>query len=303
MNVDLQFDLSSALRLSLPGIAELAIRALRDEAALTPKPGLVDRRGPGAHHDMTAALLQRSADAMAPGLHAMVRASAGQPVSVSLRETLGNIGRKTEVAMLMTTGGINTHRGALWALGLLSSAAAMSPQPFHPRCITATAAALARLPDRFAPTAATHGSEVARRFGGTGARGEAAAGFPHVLRYGLPTLHAVRAQGATEDQARLDALLAIMAHLQDTCLLHRGGMEALWIVQASSADILAAGGAAAAEGRRRLQALDRTLLQLWVSPGGSADLLAATLFLDSLQAATPVGGPSIAEAKRADLGL
>lgn len=91
-----------------------------------------------------------------------------------------------------------------------------------------------------------------------GARGEAHDGFPHARRIGLPALDAARARGLDETGARLDALIAIIASLDDTCLLHRGG-------------------------RNALAQLDAALLALNASPGGAADLLAATLFLDSLR--------------------
>jgi triphosphoribosyl-dephospho-CoA synthase len=80
--------------------------------------------------------------------------------------------------------------------------------------------------------------------------------------------------------ARLDALLEIMKSLNDTCLLHRGGLAALQTAQTGAAAVLAAGGTATARGWKLLRRLDRDLIALNASPGGSADLLAATLFLD-----------------------
>jgi triphosphoribosyl-dephospho-CoA synthase len=114
----------------------------------------------------------------------------------------------------------------------------------------------------------------------SGARGEAQAGFPHVITIGLPILHRSRQEGSSETQARLDALLAIMASLDDTCLLHRGGLAALNKARTGAAAVFAAGGTATVQGWELLQRLDRDLLALKASPGGSADLLAATLFLD-----------------------
>jgi triphosphoribosyl-dephospho-CoA synthase len=113
-----------------------------------------------------------------------------------------------------------------------------------------------------------------------GARGEAQAGFPHAINIGLPTLYRSRQQGAAERTARLDALLAIMMSLDDTCLLHRGGLAALKTAQNGAAAILTTGGTATVQGWKLLQQLDRDLIALNASPGGSADLLAATLFLD-----------------------
>jgi triphosphoribosyl-dephospho-CoA synthase len=103
-----------------------------------------------------------------------------------------------------------------------------------------------------------------------------------VRRHALPALHAARQSGSDEASARLSALLALMAHLDDTCLLHRGGADGLSAVQAGAHAVLAAGGCREPLGRRRFAALDRLCLARGLSPGGSGDLLSVTLFLDAL---------------------
>ncbi|MEX3639756.1 triphosphoribosyl-dephospho-CoA synthase, partial [Paraburkholderia sp. BR14427] len=115
-----------------------------------------------------------------------------------------------------------------------------------------------------------------------GARREAQDGFPHALDVGLPALRAARARGLDENTARIDALLAIMSTLDDTCLLHRAGLAGLHAGQRGARRVLGAGGSSTAAGRVALDALERELLTLNASPGGAADLLAATLFLDML---------------------
>lgn len=268
-------------------IAERAVQALRAEALLTPKPGLVDRRGSGAHHDLDLGRVLRSAHSLREGFERMAACARGRAPCLLLREELGGIGREAEQAMLLATGGSNAHRGAIWILGLCAAARAMIP--WHPTVATVTqvAAAIARIPDRNAPEGATHGSQVLARFGVAGARGEACAGFPHVTAVGLPALHAARRRGIAEDCAQLDALMAIMAQLEDTCLLYRGGRSAQAAAQFGARRVLACGGTSTAAGRRALRALDRALLARWVSPGGSADLLAACLFLDALTLRSP----------------
>jgi triphosphoribosyl-dephospho-CoA synthase len=259
-------------------LATLAVHALIEEAELTPKPALVDRRGPGAHADLSLRLMRCSARALRSGFELMALASFRQIPSRTLRENLGAIGRWAERSMLLTTGGVNTHRGAIWALGLLVSAAAMGAN--SPDAVAYRASQLACLSDWRAPKQRSNGSRVIQRYKVSGARGQAQAGFPHVITIGLPILHRSRRQGSSESQARLDALLAIMASLDDTCLLHRGGFAALNTAQTGAAAVLAAGGTATVQGWELLQQLDRDLLALNASPGGSADLLAATLFLD-----------------------
>jgi len=265
-------------------LADLAVQALLDEVALSPKPALVDRRGSGAHRDLTLELMQASAWSLWPSFQAMAQAGmAAGHVSQELRECIGQLGREGEAEMLRVTGGVNTHRGAIWALGLLVTAAAVSAPGSSAAHVTRQAAHLARLEDRQMPVRQSHGQQAVARYGVRGARGEAQAGFPAVLLNGLPQLRASRKACAPESAARLDALLAIMSTLEDTCVLHRAGLDGLLCMQSGARAVLEAGGSTSLAGRQQLKALDQALLALNASPGGAADLLAATLFLDALE--------------------
>ncbi|ROO03219.1 triphosphoribosyl-dephospho-CoA synthase MdcB [Pseudomonas moraviensis] len=260
-------------------LADLAVDALIDEADLSPKPALVDRRGNGAHTDLHLGLMHASALALWPAFKEMAEAALDiGEVGLPLREAIGRIGREGEQAMLVTTNGVNTHRGAIWALGLLVTAAALQP-----KSIALCAARLALLDDRYAPKPLSHGAQVAQRYGAHGAREEAQLGFPSVLQRGLPQLQKSRANGHGEQNARLDALLAIMTELADTCVLYRAGEPGLHAMQSGAQAVLDAGGSASLSGRRRLHELDQQLIALNASPGGAADLLAATLLLDRIE--------------------
>ncbi|MFI6374038.1 triphosphoribosyl-dephospho-CoA synthase [Streptomyces sp. NPDC050546] len=260
-------------------LAEAAVDALVGQLALAPKPGLPDPR------DLTARAIRRdhralrwSARALLPGLTAMAAAArrTGEP-SARLRADLGAIGRSTEHTVGLTGGG---HRGALWTLGLLVAAAALQPGA-RPADTTALAKQIAAHADRRAPRRPSRGSTVSARYGAAGARGEARAGFPHVRR-ALTALATSRARGATEPQARLDALLTVMSTLQDTELLYTAGPVALRQVQAGARGVLEAGGTSTEPGAAALRALDTDLTsRAWV-PGGSGALLTGALFLDAL---------------------
>jgi len=263
-------------------LADRAVRALVAEALLTPKPALVDQRGSGAHRDLDLQRLLRSAEALRGSFRRMALCAAAAEPNVDLREQLGAIGRHGERQMLSVTGGSNAHRGAIWILGLLVAALSLARRDAPLGEIAAIAAGLARLPDRHAPDVPSNGSRACRRFGVRGARGEAAAGFPHVLAVGIPALRRARARGSDETCARLDALMAIMASLDDTCLLHRGGWSAVRAARCGARRVLALGGSATVVGRQALLVLDADLLRRHASPGGCADLLAACLFLDDL---------------------
>jgi triphosphoribosyl-dephospho-CoA synthase len=263
-------------------LASLAREALIAEAELTPKPGLVDRRGSGAHHDLSLELMRQSASAIEPYFAAMASCSQGHDIDGNLRSQLAAIGRDAERAMYRATQGSNSHKGAIWILGLLVSAAIRVPGE-DAREIVAAAGAIARLPDRAQPKLLTHGDIVRNRYGAGGARMEVSTNFPHVMGCGLPMLRAQRARKYPEEICRLDALLTLMAELDDTCVLYRGGVEALSVVKAGAQAVLDAGGYSNAKGRQRLRELDRELIARHISPGGSADLLAATIFLDALE--------------------
>ena len=264
-------------------LADRAVKALIAEATLTPKPALVDQRGSGAHHDLDLECLLRSAQALRSTFRWMALYASAGTLGLELREQLGAIGRHGERRMLAATGGSNAHRGAIWVMGLLVAALALTGTDRPTTEIAAIAARLARLPDRHAPDVPSNGSRACRHFGVPGARGEAAGGFPHVLNFGLPTLQALRGRGADETCARLDALMAIMSSLDDTCLLHRGGWPAVRAAKSGARRVLALGGSATAAGRRALLSLDAELMRRRASPGGCADLLAACLFLDGVQ--------------------
>jgi triphosphoribosyl-dephospho-CoA synthase len=271
------------IRLTALELSAAAVSTLLEEAELTPKPALVDRRGNGAHHDLDLDRLRRSAQSLQDGFADIAQAAAALEPSLRLREQIGQIGRDMERRMLAATDGSNAHRGAIWALGLLVAAAAGRRSKRTAAGISAVAATIAQLPDKFAPGPLSNGERVRLRYGATGARGEAQAGFPHALELGLPTLRAARTRGVPEDHARLDALMAIMARLGDTCLLHRGGNDALKTAKVGARAVLAEGGISAPAGLKRLHRLDDELMALWASPGGSADLLSVTLFLDRLE--------------------
>ncbi|RON02516.1 triphosphoribosyl-dephospho-CoA synthase [Pseudomonas brassicacearum] len=264
-------------------LADLAVDALIDEADLSPKPALVDRRGSGAHNDLHLGLMHASALSLWPAFKDMAEAAiAFGEVGLPLREALGQIGRDGEQTMLATTDGVNTHRGAIWALGLLVAAAALEPESSGASAVTVRAARLALLEDRHAPRPLSHGAQVAQRYGVRGAREEAQLGFPAVMQFGLPQLLRSRATGSGEQNARLDALLAIMSTLADTCVLYRAGQQGLETMQLGARSVLEAGGSASLAGRRRLHELDQQLIALNASPGGAADLLAACLFIDRI---------------------
>lgn len=263
-------------------IARIAARALRLELETYPKPGLVSHVDAGAHTDMDAGTFRASTAAVAPFFRALVGAGAAGAAMPALRR----IGLDAEVAMRVATGGVNTHRGAIFGLGLLCAAAGALPRP--------AAGALGGLVrERYGAAILdgpvllhAAGARARQRHGVGGAPAEAAAGFPSVYRVGLPALRRGRAaQPCDEEAARVETCLALIAHVEDTNLLHRGGPDGLAFARDEAARFIDDGGVAQPDWRDRAEALHRAFVSRRLSPGGSADLLAMTLFVDAIEAA------------------
>jgi len=272
--------------------AERAVRSLLREAEAAPKPGLVDRLGSGAHMDMDIHLFRRSAAALGPYFQRLVVARSASELRA--------LGIEAETAMLEATGGINTHKGAVWTMGLLCAAAgslfrAASYDGAAPDatalCAEAAdiAAAIVAL-DRPAAGAAagktpTHGQKARADYGLRSARDEALAGFPSIRARALPLARSLGNRFMTDDERVITILLAVMAEADDTCLVARGGIQALIDARSAAARILSAGGPNTAAGSKLYARLLQQFLESGLSPGGSADLCAATLFLVDIESA------------------
>jgi triphosphoribosyl-dephospho-CoA synthase len=274
---------SSLVPTASAALADHAVRALIDEAVLTPKPGAVDAKDNGSHKDMNLAMLVASAHSLAQAFTELAEIGAAIPIGPDLRRAVGAVGRAGELSMLEATGGINTHRGALWAIGLLVTAAAATPGG-SAEPIASAAGGIARITDdALPPQPLSHGQRSRRSYGVRGAVGQAQQGFPDVVQVALPTLRA-RRPSCGPRCAQLDALLAVMAGLDDTCVLHRAGLDGLRRTHAGAARVLALGGSSTRRGHRALLRLGRELTSRHISPGGSTDLLACAIFLDHVAA-------------------
>jgi triphosphoribosyl-dephospho-CoA synthase len=259
-------------------IGRAAIDALREELRVSPKPGLVTPRDAGAHADMDHATFLAGIGALRDAFPAIARAAmAGAPFDV-LRE----LGVRAEARMLAATRGVNTHRGAIFMLGLLSAAAgrlAADGAPPEPRALRETIhrvygpGIVRELP----PAAGTHGAVVAARHRVGGARAEAAAGLPHLFDVAFPALVASLARGASRRAAAVECLMSAIAVLPDTNLLYRGGAAGLAFARSSAAAFLRSGGVHRTGWEDHASEIHAAFVARRLSPGGSADLLAASL--------------------------
>jgi triphosphoribosyl-dephospho-CoA synthase len=281
---------AALLRVSAPNprlvaqqVAVLATAALLAELETWPKPGLVSHIDCGSHTDMDADTFRASAAAIAPFFAQLTVAGAAGTGMEGLRAT----GVAAEVAMLAATGGTNTHRGAIFGLGLLCAAAGTTASPWTASGLCATVRqrwgqAIMRGPIPLR----SHGADALRRYGAGGARAQAAAGFPHARTIGLPALRlGRRLTPGDPEAARIQAFFALLATVEDTNLLHRGGATGLAYAQRAAAGFLAEGGVGRPGWRASAEALHHAFVARSLSPGGCADLLAITLFLDALERA------------------
>ena len=283
-------------------LSALAVKALLDEAALFPKPGLVDPVSQGAHSDMDFTTLVRSAAALQQGFYECAHigykpAAQAQPIAAAVRKRLRATGLALEKAMFAETHGVNTHKGAIFifayllgAAGLLSGATQLDGirsvmELTETLCAQVRVLAAGLCSEDMAGVstkrALTRGEQVFLQYGCTGIRGEAEAGLPLVQRN---VAYLAGLTHLTQRDAYLYTLLHIIAENKDTNVLFRAGSAALRDLQTRCISIVKS-GAAGATLYAAVEALDVYCIKRHISPGGSADIFAAVLFCRSLAGA------------------
>jgi triphosphoribosyl-dephospho-CoA synthase len=266
-------------------IGRAAALALHDELALSPKPGLVTLTDTGSHDDMDAQTFMRSLFALRSYFVRIAELGA-QGANFAALERCGI---EAEDRMLTATDGINTHRGAVFTLGLLCAGAGALAAEGRPPCPSLLRAALMTrwgeaLAQRARRPSALPGGITASTLGLRSASAEAALGFPVLFDTTVPMLRRGLAQRLPADVARLDALFATMAVLDDSNLAYRGGLSGLRHAQHAARAFLDEGGAACPQGLERARDVGRDFVARRLSPGGAADMLAAACWMQRIGA-------------------
>ena len=268
-------------------LAELADRALRMELDTPLKPGLVGPDSAGAHADMDYDLMRRGIAAIRPFFPCMARAATA--------EELRRLGIDAEQAMMAATGGVNTHRGAIFALGLALFVAGRRMEGVdNVQVMQNRVSRLAQsifnksLTDsELHSTASSHGGRVVRQYGAKGAREMALEGYKDLFACWLPYYRSVKADAYGLQKT----LLKIMSELDDTCVIHRVGYERAQEVKAEAGEIAGqAGDDGGSTGSPtvmpdligHLKDMCERYARERISPGGAADMLALTIFMDSI---------------------
>lgn len=271
------------------GVVDLVSQSLLEEVLATPKPGLVDRRNTGSHRDMDVSTFCRSIDVLSPYWLRCLEIGRETEEGQIFRR-LRVAGLEAERKMLDATGGVNTHKGAIFLLGIVCGALGKLWRADAPQwnvkevlmeCshLTADQLSLELETMQTVKEAATNGQRLYAQYGLAGARGEMRAGLPSVGMIGIPAFRRALAAGHSRNDAAVITLLYLMAQVEDTNMVARGGLEGARYAREHVRRILEA---EPWPDMQHVQDLDDWFIERNLSPGGCADLLAATMFLNEL---------------------
>ena len=273
-------------------IGHLASMALQAELDTTPKPGLVDRNDNGAHRDMDHALMQRSIQALHP--YFVRLAQLGFTDKQPCHDEIVNIGIEAEREMFKATGGVNTHKGALFSIGLAAVALAgeafcritqaegcgtMAYNDVNSKQIQSLSNSIASLARLFPDTNGTHGSKAKANNILKGALDNAREGYTQLFKAWLPFYIDRIAEG--DNYALHKTLLRIMCDLDDTNIVYRTSMETMKEVKTEARQMLDA-SRNIVNFEAALQAMNTDYIHRNISPGGSADMLSLVVFLSCI---------------------
>ena len=275
----------------LKKVGELAKSALIDEVTAYPKPGLVDSQNNGAHSDMSIDTFVKSAEALEEYFYRFAKYGKDTS-SVGEKESFPNgrlIGVEAERAMFNATGGVNTHKGIIFSMGLICMAvgrlyALGKKISIHNICSTVSLT-VSGICERdlqeiksatFESDFLTNGEKIYTLYGIKGPRGEAESGFKTVREYSYPFMKECFEKGIEKNEVLVRTLLFLMSVVTDTNVINRGGKEAGKYVKDRSKTLYMAP-------LSEIEEFDKELIQKNLSPGGSADLLAVTWFIYSLE--------------------
>lgn len=267
--------------------AALVTQALLDEVCTTPKPGLVDRANNGSHPDMDIFTFTHSAAALTPYWNDCIRIgqNTAQETPEMTFQALRRRGKIAEREMYRATGGVNTHKGAIFTLGMLCGALGRlwnakvpcrDPELIAAECARMYCPSYEKDKQTAMISARTAGEKLWIQHGLTGIRGEMAEGLPSVVHIALPVLEKALQAGMSRNDAGVTVLLHLISLGKDTNMAARGGIE---VARAAAFEVSALLAENTCPSCRTIQALDRSFIHHNLSAGGCADQLAAAWFL------------------------
>lgn len=271
-------------------IAEMATRAILYEVTTSPKPGLVDRHNSGAHNDMDFFTFMASSAAISSGFYEIAEKAynhTGSPVE--LMKEIRPIGIKMEKNMFDSTDQINTHKGIIFSLGILTAASVASGRKEDletGKIIEYSRKMTLGITDELRKCQAiekSNGEKTFSQYGTLGIRGEVEKGFPTVVNFGLDVLKNSYYTLDYKNEIFLQVLFSLMSACEDSNILSRHNLETLKEVQDTAKNFLEAGGMEQENAHEIVSKLDQEFISRNISPGGSADLLAVTIFFGLIE--------------------
>ncbi|PAB57955.1 triphosphoribosyl-dephospho-CoA synthase CitG [Anaeromicrobium sediminis] len=275
-------------------IENMAIRSLLYEVSASPKPGLVDRHNNGAHNDMDFFTFIDSSTILGETFYECTLMAIEEDYPIEgLLNIIRPIGIKGEKNMFYMTKDVNTHKGLIFSLGIICAACGF----LYKRKESITAENICAKVEKMTKnivnkelmnkkdlTPSTYGEKLYLKYGTTGIRGEVASGFETVRKYALPSLkEMMEKKNLCKNDIFVHVLINLMANTEDSNILGRHNKEVLKVVQNRAKSILEIGGMNTVRGREEIKVFDKWCIENWVSPGGSADLLAVSIMLYLLE--------------------
>lgn len=273
-------------------VESIAVRSLLYEVSATPKPGLVDRDNSGAHNDMDFFTFLDSSSVLGEMFYYCTIAGIEHEDNIdSLLKVIRPIGIRGEEKMFAITKDINTHKGLVFSLGILCAVIGYlyKKDPTHSwssddickQVQYMTKGLVDReLKDKKLDRQLTYGEKLFVKYGVAGIRGEVASGFQTVQSHGLPLFkELITSERGSLNDKLVQVLIHLMSYAEDSNILGRHDLRMLQTVQNKAKKIIEVGGSFTEEGIEAIRELDKWCIENWVSPGGSADLLAVTIML------------------------
>ncbi|MCS7232755.1 MAG: triphosphoribosyl-dephospho-CoA synthase [Synergistetes bacterium] len=268
-------------------IAELALTSMLYEVASYPSPGLVSPFSSGSHKDMDFFIFLKSSSVLFFPIALCAEIGRREELEAIFGK-LRKIGVEAERRMFEVTGGVNTQKGLLFLFGIISASVgymlgkgeSITPEGISMRVREICKGIVEKdLSGLHLKKSLTRGESLYIKYGIKGIRGEVEKGLPTVINYGLPALIEAKKAGLNDNDAIVHTLLAIMQVAEDTNVIGRFSLEALEEVRGKAKNVMSMGGMLTEEGRKAIFEMDEDFKRRGISPGGSADLAAATFFI------------------------
>ncbi len=270
-------------------IGTIAVRALLEEVFTAPKPGLVDPVSSGAHKDMDINIFIISARAIAPYFFEMAKIGYHWDKELpELFRAIRPLGINAEKAMFNATKGVNTHKGLIFLIGILTASAGYCLRHYHGCCPNQLFAASQMMVHSEltkeliminSSIPKTKGEVLYQMYGHKGIRGEVLSGFSSVHNISLPCMQDGMEKGYDWNQVKVQTLIELMAQIEDTNVLARHDYKTLQYVQMTAGYVIDMGGAYTSKGFKYINFLDQVFIEKNISSGGCADLLAVTIMV------------------------